>query len=370
MRVCSPHCGAEPESQSGGGVYERELLRSLAASGHDLHVILAGTKALPDGISGTVHRPVLRRGLRWWVTPFVWPHAIARCWRECGPFDLLRAHSVRYAGPSCLIARRRLGLKVPVVTHIHHLDPSPLNGLIERRVLNASDLVITDSDFARGQLVGLGVEPSKIRVVNSGIADHYRPDSSWVDMIRAARHGRFLVLACGQLIERKDPLFAIETMRAVCVLGLGGNVDLIWIGQGPMRATVERRIRDLGVEHMVKLVGHVSEDDKLALLRSCDVFIHPSVREGFALAPQEAMACGKPVIARSEASMGEMIENNVSGLIVGNPIEAAHGVAWMIQNPKMLRLMGMAASRRAEERFRWSRTSEGVETVYREAVGR
>src|SRR3990167_9562956 len=222
MRICSPHCGAEPQSQSGGEVYERELIQSLAASEHELHLILASHKSNPPG-AGVIHRPALRKGLRWWVTPFVWPQAIARCWRTCGPFDLLRAHSVRYAGPSCLAARRLLSLPVPVVTHIHHLDPSPLNGLIERRVLAASDLVITDSEFARGQLVReLGLDPAIIRVVHSGIADRFRP---YPNLARRYDWGeRFVIAACAQLIERKDPRWALRVLRRVKLAGYGDRV--------------------------------------------------------------------------------------------------------------------------------------------------
>jgi len=133
MRICSPHCGIAPESGSGGEVYERELLRDLAALGNECHVLLARGKPHPRVPGLAVHPVWPPKGLRWYVTPFVWPRYIKQVWDAQG-FDLLRAHSVRYVGPAALWARRHYRLPVPVVTHHHHLDPSPLNPFIEKRV--------------------------------------------------------------------------------------------------------------------------------------------------------------------------------------------------------------------------------------------
>src|SRR5437867_13279948 len=73
-------------------------------------------------------------------------------------FDRLRVHSLRYIGPAALWARARYRLAVPIVAHHHHLDPGPLNAVIEKRVIDACDHVITVSEFSRRQLASeLGV---------------------------------------------------------------------------------------------------------------------------------------------------------------------------------------------------------------------
>ena len=140
MRVCTPHCGIAPESGSGGEVYERELLRDLAGLGVELHILLARGKPHDDVPGCRVHPVWPPKGLRWPVTPFVFPRYVKRVWDRHG-FDLLRAHSVRYVGPAALLARRRYRLPVPIVTHHHHLDPSPLNPHLEHeeRVLQLDE---------------------------------------------------------------------------------------------------------------------------------------------------------------------------------------------------------------------------------------
>src|SRR5438094_771486 len=66
VRICSPHCGIDPETTSGGETYERELLRHLGALGHAVELLLARHKRYPDGVPNwTVHRLPVGRGLRW-----------------------------------------------------------------------------------------------------------------------------------------------------------------------------------------------------------------------------------------------------------------------------------------------------------------
>ena len=370
MRIASPHCGAEPQSQSGGEVYERNLIRDLGRT-WDLHLILAAHKSDPPG-ARVIHRPAIRRGLRWWVSPFVWPQAIARCWHRCGGFDLLRAHSVRYAGPSSLWARRRLRLPVPVVTHIHHLDPSPLNWLIERRVLLGSDLVVTDSAFAQRQLVDeLAIPADRIRVVHSGIDECYHPDGeakNRTDALTFWAKDKVLLLACGQLIPRKDPLFALRVVGALRDAGLRDRVRLVWIGSGPLERRVLAEAERLGVGGMVRFAGWVSEPRKLTLYQCADVFLHTATLEGFALAPQEALACGVPVVGRLAASMAEMVQDGVTGFLASTEDEYARRVRWLVEQPAMRQAMGMAAAQDADRRFRWSQTVAGVRQAYEEAV--
>src|SRR5262249_23259293 len=127
MRVCSPHCGLDAETTSGGETYERELLVRLAGLGVGNDLILPRPKRGPEGGANLqVHRLAIGPGLRWPVAATVFPPAIQRVYRQTR-FDLLRVHSLRYTGLAALVARRWYRLDVPIVSHHHHLDPSPLN---------------------------------------------------------------------------------------------------------------------------------------------------------------------------------------------------------------------------------------------------
>src|SRR5207249_1572507 len=155
-------------------------------------------------------------GLRWPVAPFVVPRAIKRVW-DGHPFDLLRAHSLRYIGPAALIARRRYRLDVPIVAHHHHLDPSWLNPLVEKRVMRAVDRVVVGSEFGRRQAVEqLGVPAERFSVVSYGVDRRFRPGPRPEALLR--RHGvegKVVVLFLGGLKRRKILFVLLDVWRRV-----------------------------------------------------------------------------------------------------------------------------------------------------------
>jgi hypothetical protein len=114
MIICSPHVGLAPESSSGGEVSEREVLKHLALLGARIDLILPGRALCWTNIRNWhVHRTRLPKGFRWYVSNLVFPPYIKRVYAQ-QPFDLLRAHSLRFVGPAALWARRRYRLPVPV----------------------------------------------------------------------------------------------------------------------------------------------------------------------------------------------------------------------------------------------------------------
>jgi glycosyltransferase involved in cell wall biosynthesis len=370
MRICTPHCGIAPESGSGGEVYERELLRDLAGLGVDVHILLARGKPHDTVPGWTVHPVWPPKGLRWPVTPFVFPRAVKRAW-DRGGFDLLRAHSVRFIGPAALIARRRYRLPVPIVTHHHHLDPSPLNPYLEKRVLVRSDVVVTDSEFAKRQLADeLDIVTDHVRVVYCGVGPKYRPEPKDPSLLRRWRlEGRRVLLSLGPLIERKNPFFLLEAFRDVRA-ALGESVSLVWVGSGPLKNAVLERARALGIADAVVLTGYVPENEKVATLNLADVFVFPSVLEGFPLAPQEAMSCGKAVVAFRVASLGEMIEDGACGFLTdkNDRVAFADRVVRLLRDPALREKFGHAAAERVDRHFRWDLTVQNVLKIYQETL--
>ena len=371
MRICSPHCGIAPESGSGGEVYERELLSDLAGLGEECHVLLARGKPHPPAQPNLSIHPVWPpKGLRWYVTPFVWPRYIKRLWDGPG-FDVLRAHSVRFVGPAALWARRHYRLPVPVVTHHHHLDPSPLNPFLEKRVIEASDCVVTDSQFAKRQLTEeLGVRTDHVKVVYCGVGPKYAPGARDEALARKwSLSGKRVLLCMGPLVPRKNPVFLVETFAEIR-RAAGDDVVLVWVGAGPMRRELEALAERLGVADAVVFTGYLPEADKVPMLNLADVFVFASLLEGFPLAPQEAMSCGKPVVAFRVASLPEMVEEGVSGFLVEANAKGAFAerVLTLLRDPALRRGFGAAAAERVERHFRWAGTVRQVDEIYREAV--
>jgi glycosyltransferase involved in cell wall biosynthesis len=370
LRVCSPHCGVDPETTSGGETYERELLTRLGRDGVRLELILAQGKPHPAGVPNwTVHRFGIGRGLRWWVAPLVVPPAIRRVYRAAG-FDLLRAHSLRFIGPAALWARRRFRLDVPVVAHHHHLDPDPLNRVIERRVVDACDRVVVGSEFARRQLAeALGARVDHVAVVPYGVDPRFAPRPARADL--KARHGLGagpVVLFFGGLKPRKNlPLLLdvwTEVVRAV------PGARLLIAGGGGMLPELRRRAAATGLGDRVVFTGYVPEAEKADHFNLADVFVFPSALEGFGLAVGEAMSSGLPVVASDRGSIPELLVDGQGGFLCdpARPFEFTEALVRLLRDPAARAKQGAANAERVDRGFRWERCVAATRREYERAV--
>jgi len=370
VRICTPHCGIAPETTSGGETYERELLERLGRAGVRLEIILARGKPHPTGVPNwTVHRFPIGRGLRWYVAPLVVPRAIRRVHETVG-FDLLRVHALRYIGPSALWARRRYRLDVPVVSHHHHLDPSPLNRLIERRVVEASDRVVVGSEFARRQLrEELGARTDHVTVVYYGVDGRFapRPPSAAL-RARYGLEGRRAVLFFGGLKPRKNLGLLLDVWKELAPRH--PDTTLLIAGGGPRLAELRAHVSRIGLAGRVVFTGYVAEAEKAEHFNLGDVFFFPSAMEGFGLTVAEAMSSGLPVVASNRGSIPELVVEGEGGFVCdpARPGAFAEKLSLILGDLALGRKLGVANRERVERMFRWERCVEATHRVYEGAL--
>ena len=370
LSVCSPHCGLAPETTSGGETYEREILTALAALGVRIELLLARGKPVPEGVANfTVHRLPIRRGLRWPVARVLLPPYIKRVW-DAAPFDVLRAHSLRFIGPAALAARRRYRLDVPVIAHHHHLDPSPLNWLIEKRVIAAADRVVTGSEFSRRQLAAeLGGRTDHVVVVPYGIDAKFAPRPRREDLIdRYGLRGQRVVLFLGGLKGRKNLPLLLDVWRAAAPEA--PDARLVVAGGGALLDGLRARARALGLGDRVVFTGYVPEADKVDHYNLADVFLFPSALEGFGLAVGEAMACGLPVVASDRGSIPELLVDGEGGFLCA-PTGAepfVRRLRLLLADTALREKLGRANAERVRRLFTWDRCARETLRVYEETL--
>jgi glycosyltransferase involved in cell wall biosynthesis len=370
VRICSPHCGVAPETTSGGETYERELLERLGRAGERIELILARGKPHPANVPNwTVHRFAIGRGLRWYVAPLVVPAAIRRVHETVG-FDLLRVHSLRYIGPSALWARRRFGLNVPIVSHHHHLDPSRLNPLIEKRVIDASDAVVVGSEFGRRQLQQeLGARIDHVRVVYYGVDARFAPRPPREDLVARYRlAGRRVALYFGGLKPRKNLGLLLTAWSRLAPRH--PDATLLIAGGGPLLGELRAQAGRLGLADRVAFTGYVPEAEKADHFNLGDVFVFPSGLEGFGLVVAEAMSSGLPVVASNAASIPELVVDGEGGFVC-DPTDAeafAEKLGLLLGDQPLREKLGHANRERVDRLFRWERCVEGTRRVYEETL--
>ena len=183
--------------------------------------------------------------------------------------------------------------------------------------------VITDSQHSRQDLIELLALPAeKIAVVPIGVLPHFKPveDGQVLQAVcgRYGISGRF-ILYLGNFKPHKNLGRLLEAFAWVreAGLGAGGNEapKLVLAGHDPVhQADLQERVRELALEQNVIWAGLVEEADLPALYSAAEVFVFPSLYEGFGLPALEAMACGTAVIASRTTSLPEVVGE--AGLLV------------------------------------------------------
>jgi len=171
--------------------------------------------------------------------------------------------------------------------------------------------VVTDSDHARGDIIRLwGIRPEKITVIPLGLADRYRPvtDRQVLTAVRQ-RFGlpeRYL-LYLGNFKPHKNVSSLVRAFAGVrkafegCKLVLAGPLDAH--GQA-----IQAQVEAAGLAGDVVFTGAIREEDQPeALLSMAELFVFPSLYEGFGIPPLEAMACGVAVVASNRTAIPEVV---------------------------------------------------------------
>jgi glycosyltransferase involved in cell wall biosynthesis len=219
------------------------------------------------------------------------------------------------AGSALAVARgRRLGLPAQVVGLLYDVA-GRLAGGRQRIVVGRG---IVDG----GGIVTSLVEPHEIREVG----DAPWPAIPW--RLRLAWAGR---LANGKGLEVLIDALAL----LVADEEEGHRVELVVLGDGPARASVEARAQRLGIGDRIHWLGYVADRTTyMEALASCDLFVFPSPAEGFPKVILDAMAAGLPVVASGAGSLAELANHGIVGRIVfERPAEVAAAVRTLAASP-------------------------------------
>jgi glycosyltransferase involved in cell wall biosynthesis len=160
-----------------------------------------------------------------------------------------------------------------------------------------------------------------------------------------------------RLLEAHERLLAAEP-----------SAHLLMIGAGPMLPDVEAAAQSLGPEH-VTVAGEIPHSDIPTWLRHADVGVAPYPDlSGFYFSPlkvTEYMAAGLPVVASRVGQLRELVQHQVTGLLVapGDVDELSRSLLRLARNPELCRRMGRRARSRAESHHSWDRVVGQIEEV-------
>lgn len=174
------------------------------------------------------------------------------------------------------------------------------------------------------------------------------------------------LLYVGGIDRRKNIPLLLEGMRAI--VAQRPEAELVLAGRyrdDPDFAEFVVRVKRLGLEDSVRLLGYVAEEELAALYGGCSVFVYPSLYEGFGLPPLEAMACGAPVVAADRTALPEVLGHAALLVDPQDVAELAEAILSLLDHPERRRELSEAGRRQAK-RFNWEATARATLDAYRQ----
>ena len=232
------------------------------------------------------------------------------------------------------------------------------------------------ADLARWLMDTVGVRPDRVNQIYNGVdVVKFHPRRTSTERIYPegfAKSGCFVVGTVGRMEAVKDQLTLVRAFLHLVQNNRNTRerMRLIIIGDGSLRRPAMELLRNADAENLAWLPG--DRKDVPELLRSMDLFVLPSLREGISNTILEAMASGLPVVATHVGGNPEIVESGVTGMLVphSDPISMAEAIRNYVANPVKVNNHGLAGRQRTVKRFSMNAMITGYLKTYDSALQR
>jgi L-malate glycosyltransferase len=177
----------------------------------------------------------------------------------------------------------------------------------------------------------------------------------------------FVVGTMGRLVPVKGLEVFLRAARLI--KDLRKRAKFIIAGDGPLASQLQTLAHQYGLAHDVIFLGH--RNDGHDVLGLTDLFVLPSLSEGIPMVLLEALALARPVVASRVGGIPEVVEHEVSGLLVpaGKEDDLARGCLRVMDDAALAQRLGCAGRKRVEKAFSAEVMAENVANVYRTLIG-
>ena len=367
-------------SVGGSGIIATELGKTLAARGHDVHILSSDTPFRLGGYQPglTFHRvetpayPLFREPQ--YLLSLA--NKIVQVARH-EQLDIVHAHYAVPHATAAYLARQILAATgdapVPsVITTLHGTDITLLGS--DRSYtetvafcIDQSDGVTAVSESLRADTCRELAVTSDIRVIPNFLncSVHHRVEASPVRERLIGDKAAKIAIHVSNFRPVKRVTAVIEIFERIC---REVSTHLLMVGDGPDLDAASRLASERGLGDRVHFLGE--QDQVLPLLSIADVFLLPSAQESFGLAALEAMACEVPVVASNVGGLPEVIDHGRNGFLhpPGDFDGMARSAVALLTDPVLHRRVAAAALEKVSSKFCEEKIVPLYEAFYEEVL--
>ena len=175
------------------------------------------------------------------------------------------------------------------------------------------------------------------------------------------------VISCVSRLQEKNGTH--DLISAIALLKKEGIAVECWIiGDGQERARLEKLVGELNIKDNIKFLGQILHEDAGKLVAATDLFVRPSLAEGFGIVYLEAFACGVPAIGTPVGGIPDFIVEGETGLIcqVANPKDLAEKIKLLISNEELRNKIIANSFKLIKEKYSWDKIAQKIHNLYLE----
>jgi len=374
MRICIDVSAAVHE-RAGLGRYTSELVAALLALDHNADYVMfynnPASATIPPPLT-SLPRLTTSLAIKPWRMAVLLSHMAGRSQDSLFPgIDLF--HATDHLLPRLYCVKSVFTLH-DLVFQVYPETHKSLNRWFLRlmipRFLRAADAIIAISQWTKSDAVRLyGIPEEKITVIYEGV--HPRFHRLHQTEIAAARQKYRLpqhaILYVGTIEPRKNLITLLDAyVQMLRQHAVADDTKLVIVGRkGWLYEPFFRRLHELGLEGQVIFPGFVADKDLPAIYAAADVFVFPSLYEGFGLPVLEAMACGAPVVCSNSSSLPEVAGDAALQFAPTDVASLAAALQRILSDGELRRRLVAAGVQRAQH-FTWEETARQTLQVYRQ----
>lgn len=279
-------------------------------------------------------------------------------------YDVLHAHSHLFFTSVMAILLNRIKQKPSVLTihGVRAVRQSSVNLFQElwmqflgRYLFRLVDQIICLTPADAEEISRYGVPAEKIKVIPNGINTHlFQPQ---------VMHDDYM-LWVGRFVAEKGLTYLVDAMEQV--VKAYPDAHMILVGDGPRKNEIIERIKDKGLEEHFKFKSNCPQSEIAKLMAGCEMFILPSLQEGFPKSLLEAMACGRAVITTQ--SLADIVRD--AGITVKpRSVEQLHqAMLAYLTDPAKREEAGERGRSYVEQNWSWDVITQQINGVYEDLV--
>lgn len=232
-----------------------------------------------------------------------------------------------------------------------------------------SDMIIADSNNTKNDIMDIfKIKENKVRVVYLAAGAKYVPvndKNKILEIKQKYKIDRPYILFVGTLEPRKNILNVINSF-SLAADKYKIEHDLILAGKrGWLYEPIYGLIKDSKYKERIRILDNISADELPAIYSEADLFVYPSLYEGFGLPPLEAMACGVPVITSNNSSLPEVVGDAAIKIDPKDIEQIAYETARVLNSNEIRDSLSKKGLERAKL-FSWEKCAKDTIKIYEE----